>query len=366
MFRAASRAFTLVELLVVVTIIGILASLITVAAIGALRKAQESKIKAEINQLDTAFEEYKNKATAYPPNCQYDGTFAGDPRIEQPLDDLKPFIDLKRHMKQAFPRHQESDDLFRVLVEIFAKNSADYPRTLSGGISANEAIVFWLGGFSSDPKYPISGAGGPSYPIPNFDNSTNRTLDPIESREWLYPFDISRLGPRANDGYFDDSFEGQGRFIHYRDPKGNARRINFWVYSPPKLQQPYLYFDTSRYPPAVVEDGKVVSRFDPPARPPRASGSLAVYAFKKASASVGSPVPIEFVNPNKFQIIHCGIDDEWGEATFERMRAHEVALAGGDPSNVDDYLLYPDGPYTGEAADTIVNFTTATRIENAQ
>ncbi|MGH9897043.1 MAG: type II secretion system protein, partial [bacterium] len=67
-------AFTLVELLVVITIIGILASLITVAAVSALRKARETEIKAEIDQVSTAIEEYKNKTTAYPPNCQTDGT----------------------------------------------------------------------------------------------------------------------------------------------------------------------------------------------------------------------------------------------------------------------------------------------------
>ncbi len=28
-----------------------------------------------------------------------------------------------------------------------------------------------------------------------------------------------------------------------------ARRINFWQYAPRKSEQPYMYFDTSRYPP---------------------------------------------------------------------------------------------------------------------
>jgi hypothetical protein len=31
-----------------------------------------------------------------------------------------------------------------------------------------------------------------------------------------------------------------------------------------------------------------------------------------------------------------------------------------------DYLLFPDGPFTGDIADTIVNFTTETKIEDAQ
>jgi prepilin-type N-terminal cleavage/methylation domain-containing protein len=44
----APRAFTLVELLVVITIIGILVALITVAAMAALRTARQTQIKAEI------------------------------------------------------------------------------------------------------------------------------------------------------------------------------------------------------------------------------------------------------------------------------------------------------------------------------
>ena len=63
---APRRGFTLVELLVVITIIGILAALITVAAVGALKTMRETEIKTEINQIDDGFDEYKNKITAYP------------------------------------------------------------------------------------------------------------------------------------------------------------------------------------------------------------------------------------------------------------------------------------------------------------
>ena len=59
-------------------------------------------MKTEINQMDAAFVEHKNKATAYPPNCQTDGT-GGD----NPLNEAIIAQDLQRYLKQAFPRHQE-------------------------------------------------------------------------------------------------------------------------------------------------------------------------------------------------------------------------------------------------------------------
>src|SRR4051812_22296135 len=90
-------AFTLVELLVVITIIGILAALIVVAAVGALKKANETRTKAELNQMAGGIDEYRNKANAYPPNCQTD-----DPKLTGgtlPLDESGIFNDLKRHVR---------------------------------------------------------------------------------------------------------------------------------------------------------------------------------------------------------------------------------------------------------------------------
>jgi hypothetical protein len=225
-------------------------------------------------------------------------------------------------------------------------------------MSAGESLVFWLGGFSADPRYPISGEGGPSYPIQALGAGNNNQLDPIESRKWVFPFDVGRLAPRDNnDEYFD------GRFIEYRARiKGQVqlRRINFWQYVPRNSTQPYLYFDTSRHDPTAA--------FDPPASTPLSGlgpdgTGLHVHAVKKArDAAVTGALPIQYVEPDKFQILHCGLDDAWDEPAFERMSAHSAQ----DPMDLNSYLLFPTGPFVGEIADTIANFTTETKLEDAQ
>jgi hypothetical protein len=289
-----------------------------------------------------ALQTYKDTAGSYPPNCQVDGT-------SEPINEVQVLNDLKRALKQAFPRHREPPELVAALA---GQGAAGGPNLL-GGMSAGEALVFWLGGFSSDPKYPISGEGGPSFRIDNLTAPANAdNSDPIESRKWVYPFDLARLQPRNTDNYFDGS---ENRFIVYDINVGGAqqrRRINFWQYVPGKSEKPMLYFDTSRHEPDMASD--------PPAATSLSATPLHVHAIKMRSQSAGAALPIQFANRDKFQILHCGIDEEWGETAFEDMSAHGLNEKGEDINVADNYLLFPDGPFTGEVADTITNFSEGT------
>jgi prepilin-type N-terminal cleavage/methylation domain-containing protein len=353
------RGFTLVELLVVITIIGILAALITTAAIGALKSSRRAEIKAELNQMDGGFNEVKNKSTAFPPNCQTDGTTG-------PIVEATAYADLRRYMKLAFPRSLEPDTLIAAMVGCTIDSSKvltpiKVGKPMAGGMSAGEAIVFWLGGFSQDPKYPISGAGGPAYPIDTIGQSNANTLDPVESRKWVFPCKVDRLVPRDSNGYFPDSTSNK-RYFEYGLGANNGapyRRINFWQYVPRKLDQPYLYFDTSRYAPSIATDPPAATALS--GLSGNTTDPFHVYAFKKkADASNASATQAyQFVNPDKFQIIHCGINDRWDQDTFR----DKISMQNATASN---FITFPEGPFVGDIAETIVNFTTETKIEDAQ
>jgi prepilin-type N-terminal cleavage/methylation domain-containing protein len=62
------RAFTLVELLVVISIIGVLAALIIPLAGSVARTKKISTAQAEMQQIETALENYKAKYGVYPPS----------------------------------------------------------------------------------------------------------------------------------------------------------------------------------------------------------------------------------------------------------------------------------------------------------
>ncbi|MEK7685362.1 MAG: prepilin-type N-terminal cleavage/methylation domain-containing protein [Verrucomicrobiota bacterium] len=66
--HSASFAFTLIELLMVISIIGLLAGLLVGLGPLASRKMKESRVRAELNRLVTGIEAYKADIGSYPPD----------------------------------------------------------------------------------------------------------------------------------------------------------------------------------------------------------------------------------------------------------------------------------------------------------
>jgi len=157
---ARRRAFTLVEMLAVVVIIGILAGLITAAAVQVVASAKSARILAEIGQLDLALKAYKQKFGDYPPDFT-------DPDA------------VKRHLARAFPLCPASN----------------YPTEIFNN-DPSTALAFWLGGmptgsggmlngFSANPRNPFDASA--SRLGPYFDFDPNRLYDVGGARQYYPP-----------------------------------------------------------------------------------------------------------------------------------------------------------------------------------
>lgn len=376
------RAFTLTELLVVITIIAILASLITAGAVNALHASQRAAITNQIKQLESSTEEFKNKYGLYPPNAMnvLDDTlenWAGNEIYPQTIND---FI---RSFRKAFPRHKEPEGLLQRLAgdlrpptQLVGEPSVlDDANTATnnqgGGMNAAEAVYFWLGGFSDDKVYPISGAGGPSFADSNGDSQVTREDEILENRTVFFEFALTQLGPRVKEGDFEGMFdESAGRFVTYRVSINNGpvhlRRINLWTYKPKGYESSFVYFDASRHDPEDY-DVNMAGDFN------TLETDVYIYGLKKLREGFNtSQTPtvkdIHFVNKNRFQILHPGLDDAWGNWRYPDLPSTDFSMdimLANDAGDARNMRLYPTGPFTGEIADTLSNFSDGT-LESEQ
>jgi prepilin-type N-terminal cleavage/methylation domain-containing protein len=363
--RRERAGFTLTELLIVIAIIAVLASLIAAAAINALRNAKRGRIVMDIQGMSNSIEQFKNDYGQYPPNGMNPGPVSAA-SIKPGTVPALVRSDFTRIFKTAFPRSQEPPDLIDALAGVTPASGTSIVTTgpVQDGLSAAEALYFWLGGFSTDEQYPISGDRGPSFTDAQGNN--NGTLEPsdevLENRNRRYEFDLSLLGPRTNGAF-------SGRSLQYKDPRNPniIRQINFWVYTPKGSTQPFAYFDTSRYKPgfnAIGSSTPGTGRYDMWATRPASEGGPAtapwIVAFKQLREGVVNPQNANdyvFVNQKKFQILHAGLDDDWGSDSFQAMSMMK---------NPNAPIYFPAGPFVGAVSDNLSNFAQGTIADATQ
>ncbi len=285
------QGFTLVEMLVVIVIIAILASLISAAVINALWTAKQTAVKVEADALDAALKVFKEKYGAYPPMALFDSSSSAG--------NYKPLPELIAFLARAFPRYQR----INLIADLTAAGAPyDYQAgSLRVDPDPAEVLVFWLRGFSSDPENPFQGPG---------------------KRAPLFEFDRSRLiscnpDPKFKGDFAKDSAPA-GVFNPPTDAAGtNGDRFNSQVYMLRNVLVPFLYFDNRTYKSCYDAAGFT---WDKAALRTRMGTSgfgacEAGYALPYWLDENGDGLPDsteKFCNPESFQIIAPGADAAYG------------------------------------------------------
>ena len=336
------RGFSLVELLVVIAIIGILIGLL-LPAINAVRKrGRITAISFEVQNLKNAIEQYKQTYGDYPP-------------------DGSNWTVVSQHVRVIFPRiNRDEFELFRRLTQINGTNQTY--------MDPSEALVFFLGGFSDDPRYPFTGEGGPFSA-----NRTNSffefdperlTLDTANVYRVNYNYGgnvMSALIPSASTDEKDQDIHGNlgPDYVNYGDhgaeilvqdangqwgelPDDYAKIDVFPAYLPENCTVPYTYFDSRTYIPRTIYGGSRPAEFPMWDSAIKAKGQL-LKPYRSDNvrpvvAGADDQYPAKFVNDDSFQIISAGIDNNYGapNGLWKHFPSGE-GYTSGDNSNIASF-----------------------------
>lgn len=321
--------FTLVEMLVVVAIIGILASMVGGAAYMALNSAKNARIKAELDQLDAAMKAFKQQYGAYPP-CDLRIGGSGGPNQNA----------LMAFLMQAFPRYINNGNATNIASDL---QSAGVDTT---NFRPDAALVFWLQGFNPDGTQPfvvrnnggtvIAGVATSNYTTGNF-QPNNINVTPF------FAFDQTRIKQVSI-----------------------SSGTSCFVYEPINQTSPYVYFDsgvygslsastpvsagTGAYPASMNTHTPNPSQFAVMNTDGSAGGTASPYVLDVNNNGAFNPPPNNnadtFCNPTTFQIISAGQDNLFG--TFPNSVSGSLS-----------FRLFPTGTgydTSGNELDNITNF----------
>lgn len=226
--RRSHPGFTLVELLVVVTILVILVGLLVPAVTSSIRRVRITAVQSEVNRIASAVTAFKTQYGSDPPSFivlyENGGTNGAN------WDNRSRAI-----IRQLWPQCN-----FALTRDINGDGDTNDTLILHGG----ECLVFFLGGLpvpdaSQTPKR-FSLLGFSKNPQDPFSRAADANRDKA-----AYDFDSSRFVDVDNDGMpeFLDSFPGQRRpLVYFSSYDGSGYRLEDY---PAKNSQPPPDYDVT-------------------------------------------------------------------------------------------------------------------------
>lgn len=247
-------AFTLIELMIAMAVIGILVGMLAYGVIPAFTRAREFSIQQEMSQIGQAIEEFKTKYGFYPPSFiemqTNDLDSDGSVTTAEAVAALLPYIN------RIAPNHQEA-------VGAIGSRPIDLWWNTVGvniGYDHGDDLVFWLSGLTKNKQFPLTGDGA---------STPNAYDDGAIQRDVFYDFRKGQL-------------EYEGNVAHYKQPAGK--------------EASFLYLDSRNYATG-------------PNAPASLGGPLPFEGYR-AGPQVGSApnITAAYENPDTFQLITYGMD----------------------------------------------------------
>ena len=290
--RSARRGFTLVELLVVITVIGILVGMLAVAIIPALQRGKEAAVQFEMKQIEQSIEQFRTDKGFYPPS--FEGL---------------SFAQFKRYVDRMAPNNRESLD----------GRLMPWWTSIGMFIDQESSLVFWLSGTFENQQYPITGRWDGTLPATGIIAAHSfGGNDALGARKAYFDFDTGQL--------FGDQTDESVEYT----PGGTPTEI------------PAALRATATGPGIILEYMQGHGR-SMDMRPSMGSDLLFKYRDAESYAAAGAYYDSSgaFINPNTFQLITFGLDGAPGAIDNDGTAPDGVnAIASDLSSDGEDNLCH--------------------------
>lgn len=181
--------FTVVEILIAITVIAILSAMLIPVVGSAMRRANEFAIESEMAQLDLAIEHFKSENGFYPPS----------------FERFQSGADLMPYLNRIAPNHAYNQANLNQWWSDVGQHVQHH-----GGAD----LVFWLSGLSKNKQYPLSNVNNGDWLLPHAYGQ-----DASQERDVYYEFVSDRLN-------FDEDGSGAANYVQAKgkqfDSLGNA------------------------------------------------------------------------------------------------------------------------------------------------